>query len=301
MKNSLIYFVGLTFFFIVVACETVVDIDIPFSRPKIVVNSHLIAYESVEVGLTFSRHVLDNAMDYEIIKNAKVIIKEGNQEFSLFYDAQNRLYTHATLKVSEGKTYTLRIEVPNYEPIEVVEKVPVAVKVDQFVYKGSTASTNDNLRHDFSVKFNDPVGPNYYLLKFYIKSTTSYVNQYGEEQLYIRFNKISLESKNPAYQDSYFWSEFLIDDKLFEGKDVDLEFYGSYLSLNENLEYFVSVSSVSKEFYLYNKTYYQQYYTSGDPFAQPVRVYSNIPNGLGVFKSSSEFLKKLDPFDIPNP
>ena len=50
---------------------------------------------------------------------------------------------------------------------------------------------------------------------------------------------------------------------------------------------YLTISRVSKEYYWYQSSYSNYLQTSGDPFAQPVQVYTNINNGLGVFAGYS--------------
>jgi hypothetical protein len=45
--------------------------------------------------------------------------------------------------------------------------------------------------------------------------------------------------------------------------------------------------SINKEYYKYARSYFTQVYKKNDMFSEPVRVYSNIVNGAGIFSSSS--------------
>jgi len=54
-----------------------------------------------------------------------------------------------------------------------------------------------------------------------------------------------------------------------------------------------TLSSVSEDYYKYNVTLAKYEQTQGDPFAQPVQVYSNIENGFGIFGGYSSFSDTL--------
>ncbi len=60
-----------------------------------------------------------------------------------------------------------------------------------------------------------------------------------------------------------------------------------YTQFDEYLEIITTVNSLSKELYLYSKSRLQQSLADGNPFAEPVPVYSNVAGGLGIFGSES--------------
>lgn len=60
-----------------------------------------------------------------------------------------------------------------------------------------------------------------------------------------------------------------------------------YTQFDEYLEIETTLNSISKELYLYSKSRIQQSNTSGNPFAEPVPVYSNVAGGLGIFGSEA--------------
>ena len=75
--------------------------------------------------------------------------------------------------------------------------------------------------------------------------------------------------------------KLLFNDLLFDGETATFK-----INLNE-LSYYsylvMNLYSCSEEYYLYNKSYQTAIETTGDPFAQPVQVFSNINNGHGIF------------------
>jgi hypothetical protein len=88
----------------------------------------------------------------------------------------------------------------------------------------------------------------------------------------------------------------LFNDLLFNGQNKSLEIeIPNYNETGNEIGYQWSYKTLSLRLYLHNisKSYY--YYrtslelyqsASGNPFAQPVQVYSNIENGFGVFAGS---------------
>ncbi len=52
-------------------------------------------------------------------------------------------------------------------------------------------------------------------------------------------------------------------------------------------EIYFNLKSVTESYYQYHTTSDLQDWNEGDPFAQPVQVFSNIPNGLGILMGST--------------
>ena len=60
-----------------------------------------------------------------------------------------------------------------------------------------------------------------------------------------------------------------------------------YTQFNEYLQITTIVNTLSRELYLYSKSRLQQSNVSGNPFAEPVPVYTNVTGGLGIFGSEA--------------
>ena len=46
--------------------------------------------------------------------------------------------------------------------------------------------------------------------------------------------------------------------------------------------------NLNYEFYIYNWSVYNFYRNQNNPFSEPVQVYTNIKNGIGIVGASSE-------------
>ncbi len=60
-----------------------------------------------------------------------------------------------------------------------------------------------------------------------------------------------------------------------------------YTQFDEYLKIITNVNTLSRELYLYSRSRLQQSNTSGNPFAEPVPVYTNVKGGLGIFGSEA--------------
>lgn len=76
-------------------------------------------------------------------------------------------------------------------------------------------------------------------------------------------------------------------DLLFDGqtKTVDIPVSNWFYEFQDIRIEFVDVyfSNVSESSHYYNRSFQLYQETQGNPFAQPVQVFSNITNGFGIF------------------
>ncbi|WP_234364346.1 DUF4249 family protein [Lunatibacter salilacus] len=81
----------------------------------------------------------------------------------------------------------------------------------------------------------------------------------------------------------------LFDDRLFDGEEaiMDLLIQGTMMEETYEGEIYFNLKSVTESYYQYHTTSDLQDWNEGDPFAQPVQVFSNIPNGLGILMGST--------------
>ena len=56
---------------------------------------------------------------------------------------------------------------------------------------------------------------------------------------------------------------------------------------------YVKVSRITEDYFRYVKSYHTYYNASGNPFAEPVNVFSNIKNGFGNFSAYSSVTDTL--------
>ncbi|WP_293015027.1 DUF4249 domain-containing protein [Mongoliibacter sp.] len=299
--NNLYFF--LLFFFLLgfSACETVVDVDIPFEKPNVTVVSNLKAGQSPEIRLSFSKHILDNRSAFERISDAKVTLGSASSTHSLIYDDASETYKADEIILEELVDYSITVEVPGYETIQLNETIPQKVAIKEFIVRGSTGE-DWNRSDEISIIFDDPVGENFYEISAFQERIMTFEDQFGNERTETMIYPISLRSKDPVYQQDYLWRTILFNDRLFDGRTFEMEMTssGTAFSMEERelpegfrVSIYIVLKSISKSYYLYENTFNLQAYSDGDPFAQPVQVYTNINGGLGILKSEAAYEFKV--------
>lgn len=101
-------------------------------------------------------------------------------------------------------------------------------------------------------------------------------------------------------------NEYLIfNDEKINGEEYELKFNLSFEGMIPNSNYFeffhyeIQLQSINKELYYYLKSSGEQRYNDGNLFMEPVIVYSNIINGLGVFGTTNSSSSKIEFGDYP--
>lgn len=282
------------------ACEKVVDVDVPFEDPSLVVNGFLNPDSSFEVHLSKSKFILDHA-ELRNITDARVSIYEGEQKLGDLQHQENGYYLLEHIKPAFGKQYTLKAEREGFAPISVSEQVlrsipPLDVKAEKLPNEDEYQYQT---RYRFTFELEDPAAEkNYYLLRAYEKRTGQYYNQKGELiDEYTYWNNLSLESPDPSLEEICMGScDFLLADTFFDGKTYKVSLNGSsyYWGGEEKQEVYMALYHISETAYLYYKTLDRSYSAEGDPFAEPVRVYSNVEGGYGIWASIAGKIIKAD-------
>ncbi|WP_161625571.1 DUF4249 domain-containing protein [Cyclobacterium qasimii] len=279
------------------SCENTVDIDIPFVKPQVTLNATLIHNTFPKVRLTYSRHILDNNWEFEPITTAEVKLTADGQSFYLDYNEESEEYISLDYMVMEGKEYTVEANVEGYDIISATEIVPNQVPIKGLVYNGKAQVDAYSTSDDITLIFDDPIGENHYEISAYYYRLNSYTDQYGNEFYYSDNQPIYLEPKNPTYESDFFSNGAVsVDDKLFEGKEARIDFFtgGNYMELDNGGEVHFVLKAVSPSYYYYRSTSGLQDWNEGDPFAQPVQVFSNIENGIGVLMTGNISSEKME-------
>ncbi|MFO7824367.1 MAG: DUF4249 domain-containing protein [Cyclobacterium sp.] len=291
------FLVILAVLFIYSSCETTVDIDIPFEKPQVTVNSILAHNTFPKVRVTYSKHILDNNWEFEPVRDAEVKLIHQGETYPLSFDEATGEHISLDHMIVEGNEYKIEVLVAGYEPVTATEIIPIRVPIKNLVYQGQVQVDSWSSRDDIQLTFDDPAGENYYEISAQYYRTYTYTDQDGNLVYYEDNYPLYLEPKNPSYEKDFNTDgELLIDDKLFDGSEakIDLFIDGSYFTEDMDGEVSFTLKAVTRNYYLFHSTYGLQWWNDGDPFAQPVQVYSNISNGIGIVMGESISVKRME-------
>ncbi len=286
MRNSLIYTVSAVMLLLFSNCEKYIDFEGDVEDPKLVVNSLINPDSTYAVHLSRSLSVIDQA-ELSGVNNGQVTIYDENGAIVEILQHSSDGYYNGTGTPVSGSEYTIVATAPDYTDVEATDRIPNLTTIDTW----DTATIDlgiDGRELEFKFQIQDePNVENYYVLKIYsadvIGSSIYYYNEY-------------FHSTDPmlGLEDGESWvEEAAFTDLLFDGNNqeftVRLEDIAPFSSFME-----VRLYSCSKDYYQYRRSYSQYKETSGNPFAQPVQVFSNVANGLGIFAGYQLTRKKIN-------
>jgi hypothetical protein len=250
-------------------CETVVDVAIPEHTPLLVANGFFTPDADWQIQLYRSRGILDND-PYEQITDATVQILEDDAVVATLSEVYPGLYgLYQGTGAQAGHTYTLHASAPGLEAIEATDSIPTPVQIQRVEVNFGANIEN------ITVHFSDPPGiKNYYQIGILqeiqgIPGMTFPV--------YFETDDLIFESQGGIDEEEAFF-----DDSLISGQD-----YGLRLRIypQEPIgELYVLLLSVSESYYRYMESTKD---LDDNPFVEPMRAFSNIANGFGIFAGYS--------------
>ena len=276
----------------IMACETVVDIEIPTDKPKLVAFSLLNPDSTIKIVLNKSRFILDESQFQPVDNGIVKIVSSGNETIELENNGSG-IYI-SNLKPSVGKFYALEVEAPGFESVNSSTSLPEPVEINQVELEQRVVVREQNEYYPLYVEFKDPPEENYYQVVLYsIFLQEIPVWDYPDSFRVEEFKSlVYIEAADPIFDDEFDYDEtLLIEDATFNGRDYRLqllvprytfEYWDSNVAY---IDFQVELYHLSKDYFLFEKTSRLQNYNEDNPFAEPVPVFGNIENGMGLFSS----------------
>jgi len=244
--------------------EFSVDLDVPPHQSKLAPSSLMTNAESNRT-LFLSRSIgaLENHGydDLLYVENASVSINQTPLNYVLDNNQKGFYKLPDNFQFVPNNTYHLTIEKSGFETINSQQVMPVLVPILE-------VELGDEI---LKVRFQDiPNEENYYIIELLY----SYYNDGNYQSLY-------LEPFNDEANYSVLTNGLVFRDAFFDGQDHTFKAKFSNYSQFENFK--VRLYHISKELFLHEKSIDLNFDVSGNPFAEPNSLYTNISNGYGIF------------------
>ncbi len=281
------------------SCERPLDLHILEPGQQLVLTSSFSNVEPLEVKISRGRSVLDTSDSLEVFGNANIeLYANGNFVENLERHMVNvgqmdpfPVYRSSVIPQA-GTTYAVNAQVPNFEIVNATSSIPEPIpinslSIDSIATREDPQSGMTNLRFTIMVNFTDPVSQKdfYHLkvfqevLRFEVEAgdTTITRSQRKEENFNFVLNNNMVVS---------FDGGLLFNDEQFTDEDINMSFNLS-LSLDPTFEKLgitlVELRAASEDYYLYYTSLSRQLVHQNEPLTDPVILYNNIDNGLGIF------------------
>lgn len=191
--------------------------------------------------------------------------------------------------LKHGSTYEIKVEHPDYPKVSASQLMPADLDVDSARVKRNVASGQFGETFDMIEIFlaDEPGVKNYYELKVYVRypiveydpGTQTY-DTLGFQEYPIYFEEFT--DPNMVYG---FRESGLIGDQFFDGQAYKLQ---ARVSGGSFLPYVIRVRNITEDFYRWSRSYQAKYNTEDNPLIEPISIFNNLVDGLGIFSVAAE-------------
>ena len=296
---------SILFFCILVfsSCEKDITVKVPKKPPRLVINAILERTKPIEIMVGKSRHILDSielSIEPYIVKDAVVVIYENGIPYDTLVYQPNYTYKSPQNKsIRDGYTYSVKVSATGFTSVEASAIVPSVSEAPGVTrVKDARVTSYGEHQDEVTVTLNDPTEKNFYLLQIYhadagFGGSTEYPI-YCASTTDKDLEKVG-EDPDPLSTDNcYDAGNLIMKDDNFNGRQKQLRFYIESSQLQDytlpgggTSKPYVKLSRISEDYFKYIKSYHVYNYSGDNPFAEPVNVFTNVVNGLGIFSIRS--------------
>lgn len=309
-SRNLSRFASLAFVLLVfgfAGCTKYIEFEGDDATPRLVVNGLMTPDSLIQVTLSNSVGYLSEA-GIERQENGVLSLHNSAGELvEVLQHTGNGVYLANTV-AEAGASYRLEVDHPGFAAVSTSDRVPLPVPIlsldTSTVEVESIFETEAGL--EFRFTFADPPGEdNFYLLEVFqrveffinyifdpntgegIPDTVFYPEPIWENTFMTSSDQV-IASENGGFlgESQSFGSQFYFSDVLFDGSTREFRVRASNGEFG-GTQYLLRLSSLSEDYFLYRQSLRSFDDTNGDPFAQPVQVYTNVDGGLGLFGAVS--------------
>jgi Domain of unknown function (DUF4249) len=280
------------------SCELIVEVDIPDEPPHIVLNGLQRSDSTWYVSLYQNRSVLTNLQQPWVPVNSATVRITGDDGTSI--DLQQNgygFYSSETEYPIPGRHYKIQVSASGFDAVESEMRMPCVVPIVNIEWDSTNVPTGTQpnkyylFTMPFKIRFQDPpTEKNFYTVYLHIYGEAIWYDQFTGEQMkqnFLNTRAVRIRNTSITENDDEFvsiWSDETFNGEVFEAF-MDTQFNVQPNQTIHRIE--VSLFNVSQEQFNYLETMRFADEVEGDPFAQPVQVYSNVIDGFGVFGGST--------------
>lgn len=270
--------------FCICSCETVVELDVPQKENQLVVNSLFHPDSTFGVSLSQTQHVLDDGEFRKVSGATAIVMDDKGNKLASMQEQEPGIYT-SNLKPKPGQSYQIKVTKSDFATATATDAVPQdSARITKCEVE---RIPNSHRSFRFSIWIDDSKNKDYYQLYGIEK-----VIYYGEEIDTTTYEQeLFFTSDDPVFGDYNNRQRLFFDDALFDGQveKINLRtavgsFQCSTMSdiCDQEVEVTLYLRKVSEAYFKYIETSSLQDDLNDNPFAEPVPVYDNVKNGVGI-------------------
>lgn len=260
-----------------VSCEKEIPFEIDDDGNKLVINSFIGPnMNEVHVQVSQSKSVISTESLQNLPNATVTLFKDGVSLGQLTSVGEGKFIITHTPEV--GSTYRLQASANGLDDVVAETTIPAVPNIETL-----TNPEFSDEEFKFDIVINDiPNQDNFYQLLLIVTQ-----DEFGTNPFITGFNSESpiLPGNSDPFGESenYYFDDAFFTDNAFNGgtASIDME---AYLG---SIYFSVQYLHCSEEYYLYKRTLDNYIENSGNPFSQPVQIFSNVEGGLGIFAGYS--------------
>ena len=265
------------------------DIDMPPHNPQIAGSLFIDSRDSMLSATVSGTRGLFDTTKTGILKDAELtLLKDGMplhewNTLSIYETYDKDLGDR--IGILEGEI-TFEVSHPDYETVHAVQRFPQKADFTAEVEYGATTwfdETSDALTVDFS----DIAGENQHYLISVDRHYRNTLSGQDTSEYYPLWLETTNQNAQPINEGGFLLSEEGVDRNLKIRFATGVNSF-DYLFL---VEYRITVKTLTDELYQFYKSYQALENAQGNPFAEPVILYSNMSNDVGCFGLSTTIRK----------
>lgn len=277
------------------SCEKEIPLEAEQVQPRIVINSQFEAGDSIFINLSESRDILYNqngALPNITDGNAVLQDASGNDLATFTHLTDGNYYVSNPFPLP-GETYQIKVNKTGFTEVTSSTFVPSPLTINSI----DTVTVNNKM--EITVSFSDDGSQsNYYAISAISFAVDSFevspgvIETYVYESYWMCTKDFNVAGAVADEEGEYCSDEFLISDAGFNGQTYSLKFTKYLDEMGDDLV--IVLKSVSEDMYKYKVSMSKYLEVQGNPFAEPVQVYSNVNNGFGIFAGYSVYSDTLE-------
>jgi hypothetical protein len=263
------------------SCTKEINVSLPSNANELVVNCVYNNQEPIKVFMTKTVNPKDTIYNTGDSSYFISLTEDGNFKEIIKFNTSTKVY-ESTVIAKASSEYVLSVNQTNRKATEVkaTNKLPNNIKLQNVQFIDSIYKDGVNYFGELSFTINDPEGYDYYRLNiYYFNSTTQ------EYRLlpYSTNDQVLTDDSTINLNNTRYFS-----DKIFKSKSHVFKILvqaGNYYTNTGRNNLLIETASLSKDFYKYflSLEAYNKAYNPLNPLSNPVSLYSNTSNNIGIF------------------
>jgi len=283
--KTVIYFLLVSTIIFITSCTKEIKFKGDNAKSLLVLNGIIENNSIIQVSISKSTPAIgeQNTGSAEITSLATLVLTDNttSETFTSNQINSKGFYEFGTT-AKAGHSYSISVTHPDYTPISSSMVTPENLTITSWdtTHTEEPGGYNGEILNvkQISIKWQDPIGTNKYAIKVFAIDTLFNYETIVSSRIYVDENDVNINGETTLFEDKSFNNTL---------KTLAFSFYSEYYKDANNLNlgeksYRIVLYNLSTEVYSYI-TSTNKSGDSGNPFSEPVAIYSNVKNGIGIF------------------